>query len=88
MEPASIDSGLRRNDGWGSRNDGWGSRNDGWGSRNDGWGGRNDGWGSRDDGWGAGMTVDVTTRPNPWSAGGQLTKRGTGNAEGQRARHH
>ena len=22
MEPASIDSGLRRNDGWGSRNDG------------------------------------------------------------------
>ena len=36
-----MDSGLRRNDGWGGWNDGWG----GW---NDGWGGWNDGWGSRD----------------------------------------
>ena len=35
----TLDSGLRRNDGWG-QNDGWG-RNDGWGW-NDGWG-RNDG---------------------------------------------
>ena len=29
MEGASIDSGLRRNDGWGSRNYGWESQYDG-----------------------------------------------------------
>ena len=59
MTIGGIDSGLRRNDGWGGRNDDWGI--DSGLRRNDGWGidsglRRNDGLGVQIPGW-AGMTV-------------------------------